>query len=91
MGRGKNHGVQKKIMSLLSDGEIWTNTKLYEVCSQMKYGPDSWSQFYNMLGQLARFTPKRLSNTHQIIALENFREYKDGRMVRHSEYMLQER
>ena len=91
MGRGKNRGVQKRVIALLGNGEIWTNAALYEICSTMKYGPDNYMQFYSMLGQLARFTPTRLHPTHEVVRLINHREYKDGRQVRHCEYMLQER
>lgn len=91
MGRGKNHGVQKKIFRLMSNNEIWTNVQLYAECSKMKYGPDNWNSFYNMLGQLAKYTPRRLSETHEIVKIEEHRHFKQGVHRRSIEYMLQER
>lgn len=91
MGRGKNRSVQKKVIKLMSNGEVWTNAQLYAECSQMKYGPDSWVQFHGMLGQLARYTPRRLSETHEIVKVESHRIYRNSTHRKYTEYILQER
>jgi len=91
MGKGKNRNVQKKVMQLMSNMEVWSNQQLYVIVSQMKYGPDSWTQFHAMLGQLAKYTPRRLSETHEIIKLENHRTWGNSHHRRYTEYCLQER
>lgn len=91
MGKGKNRNVQKKVIKLMSNMEVWSNQELYVIVSQMKYGPDSYTQFHSMMGQLAKFTPRRLSETHEIVKIENCRTWGNSHHRRYTDYILQER
>ena len=98
MGKRSKIHLQKMIVKLLSDGEVWTSRQLYDEVRHIPFkGPDSYQSFVGILGQMARFTSHRVTETHEVIKVGEGREMRhpDGhgfaREYKWVEYMLQER
>lgn len=91
-------GLQKKIVALLSDGEVWTNRQIFLRLKDVRYGFDSYRQCHSILGQMSRSTNKRISATHEIVKVGEGRFYQQsdkglnfGTEHRYIEYILQRR
>lgn len=96
MGAHARRNLRKKIIQLMSDNEIWSSRQIYDACVGMKYGFTSFQQCVSILGQMQRFTCKKISPTHEVVLLESIKSSQAGhlgmrREMRDSFYMLQER
>jgi len=102
MGKRSKIHLQKMIVKLLSDGEVWTSRQLYDEVRHIPFkGPDSYQSFVGILGQMARFTSRRITETHEVIKVGEGRDWLPansssngqgfGKEYKWVEYMLQER
>jgi len=96
MGAHARRNLRKKIIQLLSDGEIWTTQQIYDACSHMAYGFTSWQQCVAILGQMQRHTCKKISPDFEVVKVESIKESHKSHLGlyierRTSFYMLQER
>jgi hypothetical protein len=64
--------LQKRMIELMSDGEVWSSRQLFEEVKDSFKGPDSYNSLAGVLGQMARFTNPKLKGstlapTHRIV------------------------
>ena len=96
MGKRSQISRQKWIVELLSDGEVWANREIFEA-SLEKYkggmkGFSSWAGCCALLGQMARFTNRRIHPTHEVVKVGEGRHFKGSKTpLKYVEYILQER
>jgi len=101
LGKRSQVARQKWIVKQMSDGEVWTNRRLYSTSiDHFQGGMKGFSSFRGMcalLGQMSRSTNLRISETHEIIKVGEGRNYPQeyssnlSSSCKFVEYILQER
>ena len=96
MGGKSKKFLQRWVIKIMSDGNVWTNREIYDLnIEHFKGGMRgfaSWMSCHSMLGQMARSTNRRVSETHEIVRVGEGRltlnqEFKDSQ--KYVEYILQ--